>query len=38
MKKSKFTFTEIAFIFKEFDSSKTAEEINREHGLRKSSL
>jgi putative transposase len=38
MKKSKFTPTQIASILKEFDNGKTAEEINREHGVNKASL
>ena len=38
MKKSQFTATQIASILKEFDNGKTAEEINREHGVSKASL
>lgn len=38
MKKSTFTPTQIAFILKEFDGGKTAEEITREHGVSKASL
>ena len=38
MKKSRFTPTQIASILKEFDNGKTAEEINREHGVGKASL
>ena len=38
MKKSKFTPTQIASILKEFDNGKTAEEINRDHGVSKASL
>jgi putative transposase len=38
MKKSQFTPTQIASILKEFDNGKTAEEINREHGVSKASL
>jgi putative transposase len=38
MKKSQFTPTQIAGILKEFDNGKTAEEINREHGVSKASL
>lgn len=38
MKKSQFTPTQIASILKEFDSGKTAEEINRVHGVSKASL
>ena len=38
MKKSQFTATQIAAILKEFDNGKTAEEINREHGVSKASL
>ena len=38
MKKSQFSPTQIANILKEFDGGKTAEEINREHGVSKASL
>jgi len=38
MKKSQFTATQIASILREFDNGKTAEEINREHGVSKASL
>jgi putative transposase len=38
MKKSKFSPTQIANILKEFDSGKTAESIQREHGVSKASL
>jgi putative transposase len=38
MKKSQFSPTQIASILKEFDGGKTAEEINREHGVSKASL
>jgi len=38
MKKSQFSSTQIAGILKEFDNGKTAEEINREHGVSKASL
>lgn len=38
MKKSKFTTTQIASILKEFDNGKSAEEINRDHGVSKASL
>lgn len=38
MKKSQFTPTQIASILKEFDGGKTAEEINREHGVSRASL
>jgi putative transposase len=38
MKKSQFTATQIAAILKEFDNGKSAEEINREHGVSKASL
>ena len=38
MKKSLFTPTQIANILKEFDNGKSAEEINREHGVSKASL
>ena len=38
MKKSQFTPTQIASILKEFDHGKTAEEIQREHGVSKASL
>lgn len=38
MKKSRFSPTQIAAILKEFDNGKTAEEINREHGVSKASL
>lgn len=38
MKRSKFTPTQIAGILKEFDNGKSAEEINREHGISKASL
>jgi putative transposase len=38
MKKSQFTPTQIAGILKEFDNGKSAEEINREHGVSKASL
>jgi putative transposase len=33
MKKSKFSWTQIAMILKEFDGGKTVEEISREHGI-----
>jgi putative transposase len=38
MKRSRFTPTQIASILKEFDSGKTAEEIQRTHGVSKASL
>jgi len=38
MKKSQFTPTQIASILKEFDNGKSAEEINREHGISKAAL
>ncbi len=38
MKKSQFTPTQIASILKEFDNGKSAEEINREHGVSKAAL
>lgn len=38
MKKSKFSHTQIASILKEFDSGKSAEEINRAYGVSKASL
>ena len=38
MKKSQFTPTQIAGILKEFDNGKSADEINREHGVSKASL
>jgi putative transposase len=38
MKKSQFSPTQIAVILKEFDNGKTAQEINREHGVSKASL
>ena len=38
MKKSTFSPAQIAGILKEFDNGKNAEEINREHGVRKASL
>lgn len=38
MKRSKFNPTQIASILKEFDNGKSAEEINREHGVSKASL
>lgn len=38
MKKSQFSPTHIASILKEFDNGKTAEEINREHGVSKAAL
>jgi putative transposase len=38
MKKSQFSPTQIANILKEFDNGKSAEEINREHGVSKASL
>jgi putative transposase len=38
MKRSRFTPTQIATILKEFDSGKSAEEIQREHGVSKASL
>lgn len=38
MKKSQFSPTQIARILKEFDNGKSAEEINREHGVSKASL
>lgn len=38
MKKSTFTPQQIAGILKEFDSGKSAQEIQREHGVSKASL
>lgn len=38
MKKSQFSATQIASILKEFDNGKSAEEINRDHGVSKASL
>lgn len=38
MKKSQFTATQIVSILKEFDNGKSAEEINREHGVSKAAL
>lgn len=38
MKKSKFSPTQIAAILKEFESGKSAEEIQRDHGVSKASL
>lgn len=38
MKRSTFTPTQIAGILKEFDNGKSAEEIDREHGVSKASL
>lgn len=38
MKKSQFSPSQIANILKEFDNGKSAEEINREHGVSKASL
>lgn len=38
MKKSTFSPAQIAGILKEFDNGKSAEEINREHGVSKASL
>lgn len=38
MKKSLFSPTQIANILKEFDNGRSAEEINREHGVSKASL
>ena len=38
MKKSTFSPAQIAGILKEFDNGKSAEEINREHGISKASL
>ena len=38
IKKSTFSPARIAGILKEFDSEKSAEEINREHGVSKASL
>jgi len=38
MKNSTFSPAQIAGILKEFDNGKTAEEINREHGVNKDSL
>ena len=38
MKKSQFSPTQISSILKEFDNGKSAEEINREHGVSKASL
>jgi putative transposase len=38
MKKSQFSPTQIASILKEFDNGKTAEEINRDHGVSKASF
>lgn len=38
MKKSQFSPTQIASILKEFDHGKTAEEINRDHGVSKACL
>ncbi len=38
MKKSTFSPAQIAGILKEFDNGKSAEDINREHGVSKASL
>ncbi|MDE3256102.1 MAG: transposase [Bacteroidota bacterium] len=38
MKKSQFSPTQITSILKEFDNGKSAEEINREHGVSKACL
>jgi putative transposase len=38
MKKSQFSPVQIAAILKEFDNGKSAEEINREHGVSRASL
>lgn len=38
MKKSQFSTTQIANMLKEVDNGKTAEQINREHGVSKASL
>lgn len=38
MKRSQFSPAQIAGILKEFDQGKTAEQINREHGVSKASL
>ncbi len=38
MKKSTFSPAQIAGILKEFDQGKSAEEINRQHGVSKASL
>ena len=38
MKKSQLSPTQIASIIKQFDNGKTAEEINRDHGVSKASL
>lgn len=38
MKRSRFTPAQIASILKEFDSGKTAEEIQRAHGVSKATL
>ena len=38
MKKSNFSPSQIAGILKEFDNGKSAEEINREHGISKACL
>ena len=38
MKRNQFSPTQIASILKEFDNGKSAEEINREHGVSKASL
>ena len=38
MKRSTFSPAQIAGILKEFDNGKSAEEINREHGISKASL
>lgn len=38
MKRSTFSPAQIAGILKEFDNGKSAEEINREHGVSKASL
>ena len=38
MKKSTFSPAQIVGILKEFDNGKSAEEINREHGVSKASL
>jgi putative transposase len=38
MKKSTFSPAQIAGILKEFDNGKSAEEINRDHGVSKASL
>ena len=38
MKKSQFSPTRIASIFKEFENGKTSEEIRRDHGVSRTSL